>query len=91
MDIILEVIVEFYLELMMLIVPQEKLTLKKYRTKMLCIACGVLSAVLALFVWGCILCVNYNNLLGLVPILAAIIISLVQIFAGVFLHTKKNK
>ena len=90
-DVIFEIIFEVYIELMLYIVPEEKVTSKKYRTIAILVATVILLGVLALFIWGCVLISDYNNRLGIIPIVIAIIISIVQIIAGFILHNKKSK
>ena len=75
----------------MYIVPEEKATSKKYRTIAILVATVVLLGVFALFIWGSVLIIDYNNKLGAIPIVIAIVISIVQIIAGFILHDKKSK
>ena len=75
---------------MMYIVPEEKATSRKYRTIAILVATVVLLGTLSLFVWGCVLISDYNNILGIIPIIIAIVISIVQIIAGFILHDKKS-
>ena len=89
MELFLEIVFEIYLELMMYIVPEEKASSKKYRTIAIIVATMVLLGVLALFIWGCVLISDYNNKLGIIPIVIAIVISIIQIIAGLILHDKK--
>ena len=91
MGFIFEVIFEVYVELMMYIVPEEKVTSKKYRIFTVFFALFVLLGVFALFIWGCVLISDYNNKLGIIPIVIAIVISIIQIIAGFILHDKKSK
>ena len=84
-------IFEVYVELMMYIVPEEKATSKKYRILTVFFALFVLLGVFALFIWGCVLISDYNNKLGIIPIVIAIVISIIQIIAGFILHDKKSK
>ena len=90
MELLYEIIFEIYLELMMYIVPEEKATSRKYRTIAILVATVVLLGTLSLFVWGCVLISDYNNILGIIPIIIAIVISIVQIIAGFILHDKKS-
>ena len=90
-EFIFEMIFEVYVELMMYIVPEEKVTSKKYRVLPVFFALFVLLGVFALFIWGCVLISNYNNKLGIIPIVIAIVISIIQIIAGFILHDKKSK
>ena len=91
MEIIFEILFEVYVALMMYIVPEEKATSKKYRTIAILVATVVLLGVFALFIWGSVLIIDYNNKLGAIPIVIAIVISIVQIIAGFILHDKKSK
>ena len=90
MELLFEFIFSIYVEMMMFVVPEEKASSKKYRRIAILIAGFVLLGTLALFVWGCVLLSDYNNKLGVVPIVIAIVISVVQIFAGFILHDKKS-
>ena len=91
MELVFEILFELYLELMMYIVPEEKATSKKYRTLVVFIATAVLLGVFALFIWGSVLISDYNNNFGFIPIVIAIVISIIQIIAGFILHDKKSK
>ena len=91
MELFLEIVFEIYVELMMYIVPEEKASSKKYRTIAILVATVILLGVFALFIWGCVLISDYNNKLGIIPIVIAIVISIIQIIAGFILHDKKSK
>ena len=90
-EFIFEIIFEVYVELMMYIVPEEKVTSKEYRILTVFFALFVLLGVFALFIWGCVLISDYNNKLGIIPIVFAIVISIIQIIAGFILHDKNSK
>ncbi len=91
MELIFEIVFEIYIELMMYIVPEEKAMSMKYRVLTILFALFVLLGVFALFIWGCVLISDYNNKLGIIPIIIAIVISIIQIIAGFILHDKKTK
>ena len=91
MEFLMEVIVGFYMELMMLMVPERGEAPEKYRKTVLVIAVTVLLSVMALFIWGAILLTDYNNHLGYIPIVIALVISIAQIVAGVILYNKKSR
>ena len=90
MELLFEFLFEVYIELMMFVVPEEKATSKKYRVIAVLIALAILFGVLALFIWGFVLLIDYRNKLGIVPIAIAIVISIIQIIAGFILHDKKS-
>ena len=90
MELLFEFLFEVYIELMMFIVPEEKATSKKYRAIAILIALVIVFGVLALFIWGFVLLIDYENKLGIVPIAIAIVISIIQIVAGFILHDKKS-
>ena len=90
MELLFEFLFEVYIELMMFIAPEEKATSKKYRAIAILIASVILFGVLALFIWGFVLLIDYENKLGIVPIAIAIFISIIQIVAGFILHDKKS-
>ena len=88
MDLLVEILLEVYGELMFLIVP-EKNRSKKYIWLSKIIAVVVFLAVIALAIWGIVLISEYNNFWGIAPIALAIVVSLAQIIAGV-VWFKKN-
>ena len=84
-----EFLVEIYMELMLLVVPE-----KRGNKTLRCIA-GVLSiaevfGILFLAFWGISLIADDHNLQGIIPITIAVIISLVQIIAGILLYKKNH-
>lgn len=87
MEVIFEIIYEVYLELMLYIVPEQKASSKFYRGLSLAIAATVMFGVLALFIWGGVLLVDYNNSLGYIPITIGAVISIVQIILGLVLRS----
>ncbi len=91
MEILLEILFEVYIELMMYVVPEEKATSHKYRIFATVIALMALVGVIALFIWGCFLIVNHDNKLGIIPVVVAIIFSIVQIYAGLVVQSRKSK
>ncbi|MBP3392062.1 MAG: hypothetical protein J6L76_04665 [Clostridia bacterium] len=91
MELFLEIVFEVYVALMMYIVPEEKASSKKYRTIAILVAAVILVGVLALFIWGCVLISDYDNKLGIIPIVISIVISIIQIIAGFILHVKNKE
>ena len=90
MDLLIEILLEVYGELMFLAVP-EKATKKKYIIISKIFAIFVLTLVVALVIWGVYLIADRNNLLGIIPICAAVVISAAQIILGIVLFCKRNK
>ena len=91
MEFIFEILFEVYIELMLFIVPEEKAASQKYRVLAIVFAVLALLGVFALFIWGCVLISDYHNMLGLIPITVAIVLSLIQIVAGLVLHDRRSK
>jgi len=89
MDFLFDLIFEIYIELMMLAVPEEKSTSKKYRIIAIIIASLSLCGILALAVWGLVLIIDKTNALGWIPLSFAILLSLAQIIAGIILRNRK--
>ena len=89
MELIAEILFEVYAELMFLIIPEKKRG-KGYVLISKIIAVTVFLGVIALAIWGAILITDYDNLRGIFPIAAAVIISLAQIIAGVLLFKKNH-
>lgn len=89
MDLLVEILIEVYGELMFLIIP-EKNRSKKYIWISKIIAVVVFFAVIALAIWGIVLILEYNNLWGIAPIALAVVISFAQIIAGIVLFKKNH-
>ena len=89
MELVIEIILEIYLELMVLIVP-EKNASKKHILIAKILAVCVSIALAAFVIWGFVLIVDYNNMWGIVPITIAIILSLAQRVAGIVLYKKHH-
>ncbi len=90
MDILVEIFLEIYMELMLLIVPEEKRKKRHYIWATV-VAIVVTFGVLSLGVWGGYLIWEKKNLLGILPLTFAIALSVLQITAGIVLYNKKNK
>lgn len=90
MDMILEFIFELYLELMMLVVPEEKTTPRRSRILAGVMAAAALMAVLALALWGVFLLLDRGSMWGILPLAAAGILSLVQIALGLVLTSRHH-
>lgn len=89
MELVIEIFLEIYLELMFLIVP-EKNASKKHILIAKILAICVFIALAALVIWGFVLIVDHNNMWGIVPIAIAVILSLAQIVAGFILYNKHH-
>ena len=89
MEILAEILLDVYGELMLLIVP-EKGTSKKIILLSKIFAILVLMGGIALVLWGIYLIADQDNLLGILPITLAVIISLAQIIAGIVLYKKNH-
>ena len=86
MEIIFEILFGVYLELMMFAVPEGKFKSKKARVIVGTVMTISLLAIFALFIWGCYLVSARDSKLGVIPITAAIVLSIVQIIVGFALH-----
>lgn len=91
MDIVIEIILEFYMEMMMLIVPDKNMVTKKHRIIAAVIALIVIAGIFALVIFGLTLIIDKGNLLGIIPLSFAIIISAVQIVLGIVFYKKNHK
>ena len=89
MDIVFEILIELYLELMFLIVPEKNVT-KKHKIIAAVIALIVIAVIFAFIILGVVLIFEKNNLLGIIPLSLAIIISVVQIIFGIKLFNKNH-
>lgn len=89
MDIVIEILLEVYMELMLLVIPEKNVSKKHTRIVKIVAICMALGT-LALVAWGGVLIVDYHNLWGILPIVVAVIISLVQIITGIILYKKHH-
>ena len=89
MDFVLELLLEIYMELMLLIVPEKNVSKRHIRIAKIAAVC-VLVGLIVLVIWGVSLIVDKQNMLGIVPIVIAIVISLAQIVAGIILYKKHH-
>ena len=89
MDIVIEILLEIYMELMLLVIPEKNAT-KKHIWIAKIMAILVVFGIFALVIWGGVLIVDHNNLWGILPIAIAIVISLAQIIAGIVLYKKHH-
>ena len=89
MDVLIEIFLEVYMELMLLLVPEKNIT-KKHKWIATVLALLVLCGVFALVIWGLVLIIDKGNLLGVIPLSFAILISLAQIIAGILLYKKNH-
>ncbi len=78
------------MELMMLVVPEEKATKKRYRVLAAIIALIGIAATIASLVYGLYLIIDNDNLLGIIPIAVAVILSISQITAGIVIRLSKK-
>ena len=83
-----EVFVELYMELMFLIVPERYIN-EKFRPIAIALALAGLVGVIALILWGFSL-VDHGHHWGGFLIAAGILISLAQIIAGILLYKKNH-
>ena len=82
MDIIFEIFLEIYGELMMLVIPESKWTKKKGAIALVAVLNFV--GVMALLLWGVVLLTENNEPLGWIPIFFAVVLSAVQIGVGIY-------
>jgi len=89
MDILIEIVLEVYMELMFLIVPERNIT-KKQKLLVKLAAIVVTVGLLALAFWGIVLIADQGNLWGIAPITVAATLSLVQIVMGIVLYRRNH-
>ena len=91
MEIIFEFFFEIYLELMLLIVPKEKIGLKRYYLLAVFFALVSFFGNLALLFWGGIVLIEDRQTWGVIPIVIALVWAIFQIILGFVLYKKKNR
>ena len=89
MDILIEILLEVYMELMFLIVPEDKRR-KKHRIIAMVVAIVMTFGLMALAFWGVCLIAEQKKL-GLIPLIIAIVLSLAQIVSGILLYNYRQK
>lgn len=89
MELLIEILLEVYMELMFLIVPEDKRR-KKHRIITAIIAILITFGLIALGVWGVYLIADKKNLWGILPLAVAILLSIAQITAGIILWIKNG-
>jgi len=89
MDILVEIFLEIYMELMLLIVPEKNMS-KKHIIGAKIIAVSMLLIVLALAVFGLVLWLDKGNLWGFLPLGIAVVLSVMQIVLGIVLYKKRH-
>lgn len=90
MDILGEVLIELYMELMLLIVPEKNITKKQRRIAQVIAAVEILFLA-ALAIWGAVLVDDYRNPWGWGIIATVAALSLAQVIAGVVLYKKHHE
>jgi len=89
LNLVIEILLEIYMELMFLVIP-EKNASKKHIWIAKITAVSVVVGIFALVIWGGVLIVDHNNLWGVFPIAVAVAISLAQIIAGIILYKRHH-
>ncbi len=89
MDLLAEILFDVYGELMFLIIPEKRMN-KKYVVITKIIAVLVFLGVTALAFWGVFLIWDHHDLIGIVPLSFAVLISTAQIIAGIVLFKKHH-
>ncbi len=90
MDILFEILIEVYMELMFLIIPEEKRK-KKHRIVATLIAILLTVGIMSLGLVGIALLVEQGNSLGWLLVSIAVLLSLAQIICGILLHVRKKR
>ena len=89
MDVVIEILLEIYMELMLLVVPEKNAGKKQiWIAKIAAIA--VVFGIFVLVIWGAVLILDHNNLWGILPITVAVALSMAQIIAGIVLYKKHH-
>ena len=87
MDIVVEIFLEIYMELMFLVVPEKNVSKKHIRIAKI-VAIIVVFGIFALAIWGAVLIADDHNMWGIVPIAIAAVLSIIQIVAGIVLFKR---
>ncbi|MBR2623149.1 MAG: hypothetical protein IKD15_02870 [Clostridia bacterium] len=90
MDILIEILLEVYMDLMLLIIPEDKWG-RKYRGVATVIAILSLLGIMAMAIWGIVWIVEKSIPWGWLPLTLAVLLSAVQIGMGIVLYNRKHK
>ncbi len=89
MELLGEILFEIYGELMLLIIPDKHRT-PKFILLTKIIAISVLALAVGLAILGGVLIFENGNMVGIIPLAFATVISLAQIIAGIVLYNKNH-
>ena len=90
MDVVIEILLEIYMELMFLVIPEKSASKKQMLIAKVLAILAVLT-VFALAIWGAVLIVDDHNLWGIAPLAVAVALSVAQIAAGILLYKKHHE
>lgn len=88
MDIVIEILLEIYMGLMFLVIPEKNAT-KKHIWIAKITAVLVVLGIFVLVIWGGVLIVDQNNMWGIFPIAIAVVYIIVNI-TGIVLYKKHH-
>ena len=86
----IEIFLEIYMELMLLVIPESKNGRKRKGIAML-LAIFSLLGIMALAIWGIVWIVDSKNPWGWIPLILAILLSVAQIALSIRLYIRKHK
>ena len=90
MELLGEILLEVYFELLVFFIPEDRLS-RGHRILAKVIAALVYIGALVLVFWGADLVFGQGDTIGIIPILVAVAISLLQIIGGILLYRKHHK
>ena len=90
MELLAEILLEVYFELLVLFIPENRLS-RRHRILAKVVAVIVFLGSLALAFWGACLILTDENPIGILPISIAVAIALIQIIGGILLYRRHNK
>lgn len=90
MDFLFELLIEIYMEMMMLIVPERKTTSRAYRTLAIVIALVGVTATMVSLIFGLTLIIDHNNMMGIIPLTIAAVLSVGQITMGIIVAIRRK-
>ena len=90
MDLLIEILFDVYGELVLLAVPEESLT-RRQAILARVLAAAVLVITLGLVLLGVLLISERGQLIGILPIALAAVLSIAQITAGIVLTVRRHR
>ena len=89
MDLFVEILLDVYMELMLLVIPEERVS-RRHRIIAKVLAVLAICVVVTLVILGAVLIVDHGKMIGILPIAVAAVISVAQIVLGIVFYKRNH-